>query len=73
MLGYLMTTRAVGLMLANSQLQGGGMEGIHVFTEACFAPPGSASHGGSVMFVEGVLISRKPRRQSSVTISTAES
>ena len=47
--------------------------GLVGFCDASFAPDGARSHGGWVVMYNGCLVSWKSSRQSTVTLSTAES
>lgn len=70
MLGHMKTTREVGMVVICNNTPGG-MEDMHVFADANFAPTGSAPQRGSVMFVEGKFISWKSRRQTIAATSIA--
>ena len=43
------------------------------FCDASFAPDGARSHGGWIVMYHGCLVSWKSSRQSTLTLSTAES
>jgi len=71
LLGYLKGTMEVGLQYDRSFPVGGRV--LDLYADASFAPMGGASHGGSVAYLSGNLLTWKSHRQSLIAMSTAES
>ncbi|CAE7677132.1 unnamed protein product [Symbiodinium sp. CCMP2456] len=65
-LGYLQRTSGYGLVVCWQEV------GLLMYSDASFAPQGCRSHGGWVVMFGGVPVSWRSRRQSMITLSTAE-